>query len=412
MKNMFYGWRIVAVCMLLVTVSWSLGIFGMGVYIYALTNFQGFTVTTVSTGVTAAYILGAMLSVKVGKIISCNGPHRVVAFGSLAMATGVSLMPFATESWHVIGSFLVLGLGMVCLSTNTVGSTLAPWFERFQGRAMSTSMLGASIAGMVSTPLMMSGIKAWGFKTTAILAAMTTVSLILPLALIVLKKRPQDMGLHPDGLERHPHEQAPIPVRWNLKQAATTLQFRTVVVAFGIGLLVQVGFLSHHVPIAIPVLGVEGAATVVFGAGVSSLIGRLLLARYADHLDVRLVGTYVLVVAAASLLGLALLPTTWAFVVFSVTYGLTCGNVTTLSPIIVRREFGAASFGVVYGLAAALIQLTMAFGPTIYGVVRDWFGSYVPVLLICAVLNLVAAASAFFGGRRSLIHNSPQPDSV
>ncbi len=406
MKTVFYGWRIVAACMLLVTVSWSLGIFGMGVYIYGLTKFQGFSVTTVSAGVTAAYVLGALLSVSVGKTIASKGPRWVVAVGSLAMATGVSLMPFCTEKWHVIASFLVLGLGMACLSTNTVGSTLAPWFERFQGRAMSTSMLGASVGGMISTPLLMSGIKALGFQTTAILAAITTVALVLPLALFVLKKRPEEMGLHPDGIERQTNEKAPLTVQWSLKQAAATLQFRTVVVAFGIGLLVQVGFLSHHVPIAIPVLGVDGASAVVFAAGVASLIGRLLLARYADHLDVRTVGTCVLLIAAGSLLGMALLPMNWAFVLFSVAYGLTCGNVTTLSPIIVRREFGAASFGMVYGFVAAFIQLTMAFGPTLYGVIRDMFGSYVPVLLMCAALNLVAAVSAYLGGRRQLIPQS------
>ncbi len=214
------------------------------------------------------------------------------------------------------------------------------------------------------------------------------------------------MGLHPDGIERQTNEKAPLIVQWSLKQAAATLQFRTVVVAFGIGLLVQVGFLSHHVPIAIPVLGVDGASAVVFAAGVASLIGRLLLARYADHLDIRTVGTCVLLIAAGSLLGMALLPMNWAFVLFSIAYGLTCGNVTTLSPIIVRREFGAASFGMVYGFVAAFIQLTMAFGPTLYGVIRDMFGSYVPVLLMCAALNLVAASSAYLGGRRQLTPQS------
>lgn len=408
MKTMFYGWRIVAACMLWVTVSWSLGIFGMGVYIYALTSFQGFSVTTVSTAVTAAYVLSALLSVSVGKTIAKNGPRLVVAVGAIAMATGVSLMPYCTETWHVIASFLVLGLGMTCLSTNTVGSTLAPWFERFQGRAMSTSMLGASIAGMVSTPLLMSGIKVLGFQTTFMLAAMATVIFVLPLAAFVLRRRPQDMGLHPDGMEGHQSGHKPVSIQWSLKQAASTSQFKTVVLAFGIGLLVQVGFLSHHVPIAIPVLGVEGAAAVVFAGGVASLIGRLLLARYADHLDVRLVGTAVLLIAAFSLLGLAMLPMTWAFVLFSITYGLTCGNVTTLSPLIVRREFGAASFGVVYGFAAAFIQLTMAFGPTMYGLVRDVFGGYVPVLFMCAALNMVAAASAYWGGRRALVNQKPE----
>lgn len=405
MKPTFYGWWIVTACMMCVTISWSLGIFGMGVYIYAMTSFQGFSVSTVSAGVTAAYVLGALLSVRVGRTIAKNGPRGVIATGAVAMASGVALMPFCTQNWHVIASFLVLGLGMACLSTNSVGSTLAPWFEKLQGRAMSTAMLGASFGGMASTPLLMGSITQWGFQTTTLLAAAVTVVVILPLALWVLKARPQDLGQLPDGIAPQSHHFVQPPsASWGLKQAMSTLRFKTVVVAFGLGLMVQVGFLSHHVPLAIPVLGVDGAATVVFAAAMTSLGGRLLLARYADHVDVRTVATCVLLIASMSLLGLALLPTTWAFVLFSITYGLTVGNVTTLSPIIVRKEFGGASFGVVYGFASALIQLSMAIGPSMYGFMKDAFGGYVPVLLLSAVLYSLAAVASYWGGRKPLVH--------
>ena len=75
---------------------------------------------------------------------------------------------------------------------------------------------------------------------------------------------------------------------------------------------------------------------------------------------------------------------------------------TTLSPIIVRREFGAASFSTVYGFAAALIQLTMALGPIVYGYLRDMFQSYTPVLLLCSALNIIAASAVYWGKRRTL----------
>ena len=72
---------------------------------------------------------------------------------------------------------------------------------------------------------------------------------------------------------------------------------------------------------------------------------------------------------------------------------------TTLSPIIVRREFGAAAFGAVYGAAATGIQLISALGPTFFGVLRDLFGGYGPPLLIAAALDVVAAAVVVLGGR-------------
>ncbi|MNF04803.1 hypothetical protein D3C80_2043960 [compost metagenome] len=86
----------------------------------------------------------------------------------------------------------------------------------------------------------------------------------------------------------------------------------------------------------------------------------------------------------------------------SVSFGLTVGNVTTLAPMIIRREFGAASFGVIFGVAASLTQLAMALGPTLYGVLRDTFGSYEPALLLFGLLNLGAAVAIAWGGKRPL----------
>jgi MFS family permease len=400
-KAPFYGWRIVAACMAFVTVGWSLGTFGMGVYIYALTESRGFSISTVSTAVTTAYIVSALLMVSVGRLIARRGGRPVVAIGVLAMTGGVAAMPSCQQPWQVYAAFLSLGLGMACLSTTTVGSTLAPWFERFQGRAMSMAMLGASIGGMIGTPLLMAGIRAWGFQTTATLAAAIAVVTVLPVAFI-LKTRPQDMGQLPDGTAATEQGQPLQAARWNLKDAVATRQFRSHVMAFSLGQMVQVGFLSHYVPIAIPVLGVQGAAAAVFSAAVAAFLGRLLLARYADQVDIRKVGGSVFLLAAASLVGMALLPGRWALIATSFSFGLTVGNVTTLAPMILRREFGAASFGVVFGLAATLNQLSMALGPTMYGVLRGAFGSYGPALLLCGVLNLGAAVSIVWGGRRPL----------
>ncbi len=415
MKPMFYGWWIVAACTLLVTISWSLGIFGMGVYVYALTDTRGFSIGTVSAGVTTAFVFSALLMVSVGRAITRRGPRLVVATGGLAMALAVGLMPYCRELWQLYAVFLVLGTGMACLSTNTVGSTLAPWFERFQGRAMSTAMLGGSIGGMIGTPLLVGGIRLWGFQTTGLIAAAVALMVIWPLAAFVLKTRPQDIGENPDGLGpvgisgegAAPPGQPLNSGAWGLRKALATRQFRSHALAFGLGLMVQVGFVSHHVSIAIPALGVSGAASAVFAAAVAAFVGRLLLARYADYLDVRRAGAGVLLLAAVSVAGMALFPGPWSLMGLSIVYGLTMGNVTTLAPMIIRREFGAASFGVVFGLAATLNQLAMSVGPTLFGVLREAFGSYGPALLLGGLLNVLAALVIVWGGRRPLPAASP-----
>ncbi|MFA7665620.1 MAG: MFS transporter [Burkholderiaceae bacterium] len=407
MKPLFYGWWVVAACVLFATISWSLGVFGMGVYVYALTQGQGFSISTVSIAVTSAYLVGASCTVMVGRVISRRGPRPVVAVGIVVMAAAVAALPYCGQRWQLHLAFVVLGLGMACLSTNTIGSTLAPWFERFQGRAMSTAMLGASIGGMIGTPLLIAGIRTWGFQTTTAVAAAVALIAVLPLAVWVLKSRPEDIGQCPDGIVTS-SPQAVVTAAWGLGAAIATRQFRSHVVAFGAGLMIQIGFLSHHVPIAIPVLGVQGAATAVLVAAVAAFVGRLLQARYADRIDARKTAAGMLLLAAASLVAMALLPGAWALMVSSITYGLTIGNVTTLAPMVIRREFGAASFGVVFGLAAMLNQLAMAIGPMLFGVLRDLFGSYRQVLLMGSVLDVAAAFVIVWGGRRALVSLDPR----
>jgi cyanate permease len=77
------------------------------------------------------------------------------------------------------------------------------------------------------------------------------------------------------------------------------------------------------------------------------------------------------------------------------------GNVTTLSPIIVRREFGAAAFGPIFGVASCAIQLVTALGPGFYGLLRDTSGSYREPLLVAATLDVIAAI-AILRGRRGV----------
>lgn len=296
---------------------------------------------------------------------------------------------------------VLMGIGRSCLSTTTISTGLAPWFERHQGRAISLALLGASIGGIIGTPLLFGGIALFGFKTALLMAGASSLVLLLPVCLFVLRRRPQDMGLHPDGIVLSGIK-VDKSAKWTRAGAMKTIRFQTQLVAFGLGMMVQIAFLSHHVSMIAPSLGEQGASLAVSGAAISAFAGRILLARYSDRLDVRLTTAFVLVIAAASLVCMAIFTGPVGLMVSSIAYGLTIGNMTTLSPIIVRREFGAESFGAVFGVASALIAFAMAFGPSIFGAIRDMYGNYGPALLLAGTLNIVAAIITVWGRRQPL----------
>ena len=96
---------------------------------------------------------------------------------------------------------------------------------------------------------------------------------------------------------------------------------------------------------------------------------------------------------------IALWPTAPVLIGASLIYGFGIGNIATLGPITIRREFGAEAFGATYGLAATVIQLTSAMGPALMGFLRDAFGSYRPGLGVAAGLTIIGALTLFFGAR-------------
>lgn len=395
----FYGWWMVAACLVVAIVSWSLGLFGSSVYLHAVTQAKGWSIGLVSSAITLYYVAGAVALIGIGGAVARFGPRPVMTLGVLGMAAGVAGLGRVTEPWHVHAAFLVMGLGWACLSTTAITTTLAPWFERHQGRAVSTALMGASVGGMIAAPLLLFAIDRLGFPNAMLATAIVAIGIVLPLVLFVMRRRPEEMGLFPDGEPPRERTSARHGVLVTRASALRTAALRSVIVAFGIGLMIQVGFLTHHVALVAPSLGPAGTSVTISLTALTAFLGRVGLARFSDHIDVRRTTGAVLLLATCVLIALALVPVPAVLIGASALFGLTVGNVTTLSPIVVRREFGAESFGAVYGAAATGIQLISALGPTFFGVLRDAFGGYTAPLLIAAGLDLIAAAVVVLGGR-------------
>jgi MFS family permease len=396
----------VAVCMVAALVGNALGLFGAGVYLHVLIETKRWPAGALSGAVTLFYVVSALLLIPVGTAISRFGPRLVIASGALAMSIGTGAIGRAHEIWQVYAAFLVMGLGWACLSTTAVATTLAPWFDKHQGRAVSIASLGASAGGMFGVPVLLFGIGRIGLAATTSTAALTAFTVLSPLAWFVLKHRPGDIGLLPDGVPGgvlggvggHIATATAVERRWTRTAAMRTLALRSVVLTFGIGMMVQIGFLTHQVTLLSPVLGWAGTSATVSATAVSALIGRLALVRYADRIPQRTTATFVLLLAAGALVLLALPVPPPVLIGASILFGVSVGNVTTLAPIIVRREFGAASFGVIFGVASALIQLAAALGPGLFGLLHDAFDGYRVPLLLAASADVAAGAIISSGG--------------
>lgn len=397
---LFYGWRIVGACFVIASIAWSLGLFGASVYLHAVSETRGWPIGLISTAITCFYLVSAFSAPFVGTVINRFGPRAVVRGGAICLACSVASIGEVTAIWQIYLSFLLLGFGWASLSSTALSTIVAPWFNKHQGRAISMALMGASIGGIAGVPLLLLAIAQLGLVNATLAATAVCLTILLPLS-FVLRLRPQDMGLLPDGVASVDPAESAAERSWTRVEAARTIAFRSVMLAFGIGFLVQVGFLTHHVAYLVPALGSGGASAVVAGTAVAAFVGRILLARYVDSVNPRTIACGVLCVGATGLAVLSYARSPLLIIAASLAYGLTVGNVTTLPSIIVRREFGAPSFGAVYGLAALAIGLCTALGPSFYGALFELSGGYSVPMGLAALLN-VGAAAIILRGKRGL----------
>ncbi len=397
-QKTFHGWWMVAGCMAVAIVAWSFALYGPSVYLHTISQTHQWSIGLVSSALTLSFLVNASVLSFVGGAISKHGPRIVMALGAAVMAAGFVAMSQISKIWHVYASFALMGLGWSCLSTTAITSSLAPWFERHQGRAVSTAMLGASIGGMVGVPTLLALIAWLGFNTAILVVALIVLTTVWSVSFFILRHRPQDLGLYPDG-ETPAVQAGQATVRtWSRAEALRTLALRSVALTFGLALMVQIGFLTHQVSLLLPVLGQAATAVCVTAAAMLAFAGRILLAKFSDRLDVRQIAFAVLLTAGASLgLGFLFTDQVWALVLCVLGYGFTAGNITTLPPVIVRREFGAASFGAIFGIAATLMQVMSAMGPAFFGMLYDLSGGYRLPLGLAALLNIFAAIVILIG---------------
>ncbi len=394
---MFHGWQIVGVCFIAAVFTWGLGVFGASVYLSEISKAHDWTTSTVSLAITVFFLTNACCLPAVAAMMERWGPRLVIGGGALLLALGVAAVGQLTSLWQLYAAFVCMGLGYATMSVAGLSTAIAPWFERHQGRSVALALTGASIGAMIVVPLLVLAIGALGFAEATLRAAVLTALVLLPLALVVLRFRgPGDLGLGRDG--DPPVAEAP---RGQADTSSRSFLLWSVPLGFALGLMVQVGFLTHHYALAERTLGAEGAGWLVGATGFTGLLGRLLLARIADQVDMRLYSAAIFVVQAVVLGVLALFPSVAVLIAMSLVYGFCLGQITTLSPIVVRREFGAAAFAAIYGIAGTVIQFCSAFGPAIYGVLVDLFGGYGPVLAVAAGFELSAALILFAGRARS-----------
>ncbi len=397
----FHGWNVVAATFVMAFVTFGLGFYGPAVYVAALQRLHGWSAAAVSAPVTGYYVAGALLTLWIGDVYARFGPRVVVAGGSVAMAIGLTALGHLAQPWQLYPAFLAMAIGWGSMSGAAINIIVAPWFHRRRGLAINIAFNGATLGGVVVAPALIPLIAALGFPRALAAAAITLLGGSAILAVAVMRRGPEELGLGPDGNARGPAIAAPPAPAGGRRDALRTWRFWSASAPFALGLAAQVGVLTHLVALVAPALGTGGSARAVSLTTAAALLSRLGTGLVVDRLDRRMVSAATLAVQILGLALLALAPSAALIYAGCALFGLGVGNLATLPGLILAVEWPPERFAALVSLAVGIHQFTFAFGPSLVGVLRDLAGGYVPALAACMALEALAAVLVLLGpGRR------------
>jgi MFS family permease len=400
----FYGWVLVAVSF----VTMAIGVNARTAFSLLLPPIldefhwdRGVTAGAFSFG----FLISAIVTPLVGWLTDRRGPRLVVETGVVLMGSGLLLASLIREPWQLYLSLgALVGGGVNLLAYTGQSLYLTNWFVERRGLALSIAFSGVGIGSVTILPWLESVIAGSGWRTACWALGLLVLAALAPLNLL-LKGRPAELGLEPDGAlvrrsaakTRRAAADSRASRDWTLGRAMRTSRFRWLALSYFCALFTWYAVQVHQTKY-LTEIGFDPKIA-AWALGLVSLFavpGQIALGHLSDRIGrewVWSIGNGGFVLSCAALLALPAAPGApllWSAVVAQGTLGY---SLTSVMGAIPAESFGGRNYGSIFGTVMVAAILGGAVGPWLAGASHDWTGSYALALWLsigCSALSAIA----------------------
>ena len=407
----FYGWIMVGAAFLVSFAGGGLQ-FTFGVFINPMSQDLNWSRAALVGAPAVGTFVSSALAPIFGILVDRYGPRYLVTASAAIGGIAFLLLTQVTEIWQFYALFALIGLvAHTGTGALVLQATVVKWFVRLRGRAVAFSTMGNAAAGAVMVPFIAFIIAVSGWENGWIVMAVLFLAFLLPVSFLMVR-RPEDVGLFPDGVKSQEELDATYrsragresAVSWRLKEALRTRALWLILLAQVIGGASLASVVVHEYSFITD----EGFSFAVAGAvlathAVSASLARLLWGFLVERYHVR----YCMAASSTGsaiglifLLGGLYLGFTPLLFIFGVVYGINVGGQGVFMPMVIANYFGRDFVGTIWGtlmLVTAIVALgPVAVGPVAVGMVYDLTGTYFPAYILVLGMFLASAAVILF----------------
>jgi MFS transporter, OFA family, oxalate/formate antiporter len=397
----YYGWVVAGAVALSMTASSATAAPVFSIFIAPWSEEFGWSRTAITGVFSFATVMAAFVGPLVGRGLDRYGGRIILGVGALLIAGSLISVSFASNLIYLYAAFSVGRVAMMNIQNLASHTVVANWF--IQRRAIATAfVINGNRVGLAVWPVIAGAmVVASGWRSAFWVLGISVAVLALAPFILVVARRPDEIGLYPDG--REPLPQAPgdapraVEHSWTAREAVRTRAFWLLMAAHTAMMVAGGGSGVHRVPFFVG-QGLDGTLVgpmlfvQAMGMMAGGFVAAWLMRRFPER---RVIGTFMLGTTVMMFLILRV-PPNGMVVAYGFTEGMFSGGTFAMLPVTYADYFGRKSIGTIRGLTHPVVMVANAAGPLLAAIIFDVRGEYSLAFQMFGTVTLVGAAMVWF----------------
>ncbi len=399
----YYGWVIVGCAGCSAFVRQGAAVATLSVFVTPMSFEFGWSRAEFSGAVSLGGLLAALTAPAIGVLSDRRGSGMILSVAALVLG-GAALALAQTNSliWFYI-AFCIARMTFASPFDIGISSAVAQWFVRLRGQAMSYINVVYSISLSMMPVIAFTAMSNGNWRNGWFAIAILVLAIGVAPNLLLLARRPEDIGLTPDPkFRRRSVKPGRVAAAINEPKFTRAEALRTPALWFIMGFTVfifpvQAGISLHQIPHLVerglsPLVAVSALSSQSIIGAVAGVAFGLLARRYSARIGL-CIGAISMSMSAIILL---MVGSAWQAFLATGLFGFGIAGILTLLPVIWAEYYGRENFGAIRGVTLPVQVLAQASGPLIAGFLRDWTNDYNTSLSLFTIFAIIAAGLVFF----------------
>lgn len=391
-NRFFYGWIIVVICTLMITVGTGL-MYSYSVFFKPLVDFFSSDRATVSLIYSASLIIRGAFSIAVGWLADKYGPAIISIFCGFMIGLGLVLSSQVHTMWQFFLTYAVIEAIGLSGAFGVGTAIVSRWFTKKRGMALGIVSMGSGFGTIFIVPVVERLLNAFAWSQTFIICGVAG-GMIIVVGACFLRPAPQTNIPTKEDISPEAKIDKDTPTRKENATLCVAIHMPETIMILSLFFCfifcVQI-IMVHLVNYATDMGVTPLMATTLLGIiGAVSIAGRLSTGIAADKIGAMNLLIITPILILASFIILIFSKSLWSFYIFAAVFGFAYGSEVPQVPLVVERYFGTKSMATLVGLVLFAGNLGGALGPWIAGIIFDSTQGYQWAFILGAIVSLAS----------------------